>query len=875
MIFLAGLIGFGWYHSLQNKTTSDYFLGNKKLPWIVAMFSIVATETSVLTFISIPGIAYRGNWFFLQLALGYILGRVLVSIFFLPKYFSSGITSIYEILGERFNKDIQKIASGIFLLTRILADGIRFLATAVIVQVVTGWSLPVSVIVIGVVTLIYSALGGIRTIVWVDSFQFVLYLAGGLITILYIFLHSDNSAANILTGLGEAGKTKIFNFSGELLKDPYFFLSAVIGGVFLSFSSHGVDHMMVQRVLGTKDLRSGQKAMIGSGIFVMLQFGIFLLAGSLIFYYFDGIALQKDREFSSFIVDHLPTGLRGLLLAGIISAAMSTLSSSINSLASSTIVDWFGGRSSIRTSKIVSLFWASVLIGIALIFDESDSAIVIIGLQIASFTYGGLLGLFLLTKINRKFNSISLIVGLISSLLIVFYLKQVGLAWTWFIMISVLVNVCITFLVDIFIGGSFSKKFSVFFLTIIFILCILSFLKPSVEQEKPINSSLLTSILNELDKRYENIITKPEQYRTQILYTQIDRDGNNNPKFTNHIFGVRPDNYFYPASTIKLPVAALALEKLNRIDLIDKDTYINILPGSDKLTGVTRDLSSGSGFASISHYIHKLFVVSDNDSFNRLYEFLGRDHINQRLWDLGYAQTRIRHRLSLSLTDSENRYTNAFQFFKDSLTIYEQPTQIAELDLDIPFNDHLIGEAYFFKNKKINKPMDFSGKNYMSLVEQHNFLIQLIFPEISNSKSQLQLTQSDYEFLLREMSMLPRESEFPQYGEDYYDSYCKFFIYGNSKERMPDHVKIFNKVGLAYGFLLDNAYIVDFENKIEFFLSAVVYSNSNGVLNDDSYDYDTLTIPFLADIGRAVYEYELERDREFDPDLSYLNKIGS
>ena len=379
------------------------------------MFSIVATETSVLTFISIPGIAYRGNWFFLQLALGYILGRVLVSIFFLPKYFSSGITSIYEILGERFNKDIQKIASGIFLLTRILADGIRFLATAVIVQVVTGWSLPVSVLLIGVVTLIYSSLGGIRTIVWVDSFQFVLYLAGGLITILYILLHSDSSAINIFAGLGEAGKTKIFNFSGELLKDPYFFVSAVIGGVFLSFSSHGVDHMMVQRVLGTKDLRSGQKAMIGSGIFVMLQFGIFLLAGSLIFHYFDGIALQKDREFSSFIVDHLPTGLRGLLLAGIISAAMSTLSSSINSLASSTIVDWFGGRSSIRTSKIVSLFWASVLIGIALIFDESDSAIVIIGLQIASFTYGGLLGLFLLTKINRKFNSISLIVGLISS----------------------------------------------------------------------------------------------------------------------------------------------------------------------------------------------------------------------------------------------------------------------------------------------------------------------------------------------------------------------------------------------------------------------------------------------------------------------------
>ena len=839
------------------------------------MFSIVATETSVLTFISIPGIAYRGNWVFLQLALGYIIGRILVSIFFLPKYFSSGITSIYEILGERFNKDIQKIASGIFLLTRILADGIRFLATAVIVQVVTGWSLPIAVLLIGVVTLIYSALGGIRTIVWVDSFQFVLYLAGGLITILYILLHSDSSAVNILSGLGEAEKTKIFNFSGEFLKDPYFFLSAVIGGIFLSFSSHGVDHMMVQRVLGTKDLRSGQKAMIGSGIFVMLQFGIFLLAGSLIFHYFDGIPLQKDREFSSFIVDHLPTGLRGLLLAGILSAAMSTLSSSINSLASSTIVDWFGGRSSIKTSRIVSLFWASVLIGIALIFDESDSAIVIIGLQIASFTYGGLLGLFLLTKINRKFNSISLIVGLISSLLIVFYLKQVGLAWTWFIMISVLVNICITFLVDIFIKDRLSRNFSILFLTIIFILGIISFFKPKVEQEQPKDSKILTGLLNKLDKRYENIITQPQRYRAQILYTQIDRDDNNHPKFTKHTFGVRPNSYFYPASTIKLPIAALALEKLNRIENIDKDTYLNILPGPDKLTGATKDLSSDDGFATIGHYIHKLFVVSDNESFNRLYEFLGRDYINHRLWDLGYAGTRIRHRLSLPLTPEENRYTNAFQFFKDPLILHEQPSQIAELDLDIPFNDHLIGESHYYENKKINKPMDFSGKNYMNLIDQHHFLIQLIFPEISNSKSQLDLTESDYGFILREMSMLPRESEFPKYGEDYYDSYCKFFLYGNSKERMPDHVRIFNKVGLAYGFLLDNAYIVDLENKIEFFLSAVVYGNSNGVLNDDSYDYENLTIPFLADIGKAIYEYELERNREFEPDFSHLDKIDS
>ena len=443
-LFLAGLMGFGWWQSRLNITTSDYFLGGKTIPWIVAMFSIVATETSVLTFISIPGIAYRGNWLFLQLAIGYILGRILVSLFLLPEYFSSGVTSIYEVLGNKFGPEIQKVASGVFLITRILADGIRYLATAVIVQVVTGWSLPVAVLVIGIVTLIYSLLGGIRTIVWIDSFQFVLYLAGGLISIFYILLNMGPSAGDALTQLSEAGKLQILNFSGDFLHVPYSFISAVIGGMFLSFSSHGVDYMMVQRVLGTKDLESGRKAMIGSGFFVFLQFGIFLLAGSLIYIYLGGVEIDKDREFSTFIIEHLPIGVKGLLLAGILSAAMSTLSSSINSLASSTIIDWFKGEADLKKSRIVSGIWAIVLIGIALIFDEGDSAIVIMGLTIASFTYGGLLGLFLLSKLNQSFQPTSLILGLISSCLIVFYLKHIGLAWTWFILVSVVVNVGIT-----------------------------------------------------------------------------------------------------------------------------------------------------------------------------------------------------------------------------------------------------------------------------------------------------------------------------------------------------------------------------------------------------------------------------------------------
>ncbi len=449
VLFLFSLMAFGWWQSRLNTTMTDYFLGGKTIPWGVAMFSIVATETSVLTFISIPGIAYRGNWLFLQLAFGYIIGRILVSIFLLPKYFSSGVTSIYEVLGNKFGSQIQKVASGVFLVTRILADGIRYLATAVIVQVVTGWSLPVAVLVIGCVTLVYSLLGGIRTIVWIDSFQFVLYLAGGLISIFYIFTNMGIPIREALSDLNQMGKLQILNFSGDFIHDPFIFISAVVGGMFLSFASHGADYMMVQRVLGTKDLASGRKAMIGSGFFVLLQFAIFLLAGSLIYIYLGGAPIDKDREFSTFVIDHLPIGVKGLLLAGILSAAMSTLSSSINSLASSTISDWFGGgKADLKKSRIISGIWALVLIGIALLFDEGDSAIVILGLQIASFTYGGLLGLFILSKMKRDFHATSLIMGLIASLLIVFYLKQMGFAWTWFVGISVMVNISITFIIE-------------------------------------------------------------------------------------------------------------------------------------------------------------------------------------------------------------------------------------------------------------------------------------------------------------------------------------------------------------------------------------------------------------------------------------------
>jgi SSS family transporter len=455
IIFLAGSAGFGIWQGRKNKSSADYFVAGRSLPWVIAMFSIVATETSVLTFISVPGLAYRGDWQFLQLALGYIAGRFLVSIFLLPIYFKTGITSIYEVLGDKFGTKIQKLASAIFMITRVLADGIRFLAVAVIVQLITGWSLSTSILIIGFITLIYTYSGGIRSIVWIDSFQFFLYLSGGIISIIFVLINTDLSIINIINQLESQNKFQIFNLNWNLFTNPFAFLSAFIGGTLLSFASHGADYMMVQRVLGTKNLSSARKAMVGSGIFVFIQFCVFLFAGSLIFYYFGGMEMENDREFPTFIAQYLPTGLKGLLLAGVLSSAMSTLSSSINALASSTINDWVKKTRSLKLSRLVSIFWAAILIGIALIFDEGDEAIVIIGLQIASFTYGGLLSLFILSKMKREFRPISIATGLVFSILSVLVLKYFGLAWTWYIAFAVVVNICITYILDNIIKYNF------------------------------------------------------------------------------------------------------------------------------------------------------------------------------------------------------------------------------------------------------------------------------------------------------------------------------------------------------------------------------------------------------------------------------------
>ena len=454
ILFLAGNTLFGLWHGKSNKSNRDYFVGGHTLPWIVSMLSIVASETSVLTFVSVPGLAFRGDWSFLQLAMGYIIGRILVSFILLPMYFKEGVSSIYEIIGIRFGPGMQKLAAVIFLVTRTLGDAIRFLADGVVVQVVTGWSLPLSVMIIGVVTLVYTLSGGIKAVVWLESFQFALYLLGGILSIMFLLQSINMGIPDMVTSLTNSGKLTIISPDPHILTNPFAFFSAFIGGILLSLSSHGVDHMMVQRVLCCKNLKSAKKAMIGSGIFVFFQFSVFLLVGSLLSLFMHGAAMEKDREFAFFIVHYLPTGLKGLLIAGVLSAAMSTHSSAINALASSTVNDLLGGKSSLGSSRMISLLWAILLIFIALMFDAGDKAIIMVGLEIASFTYGGLLGLFLLSKSKRAFHPASLGIGLVASMGIVFLLKFLGLAWTWYISVSVLVNILVTTGVDM----SFFKK---------------------------------------------------------------------------------------------------------------------------------------------------------------------------------------------------------------------------------------------------------------------------------------------------------------------------------------------------------------------------------------------------------------------------------
>ncbi len=384
--------------------------------------------------------------------------------------------------------------------------------------------------------------------------------------------------------------------------------------------------------------------------------------------------------------------------------------------------------------------------------------------------------------------------------------------------------------------------------------------------------NVLKKLIRQNKERLGEVVSNPDKYEVQIIYTRIDRDEHNHPSFRTNTWHLNENRYFYPASTVKMPVAFLALEQLNKLSIIGLDRNSTMLTGEGHppQSAVDKDSTAATGLPSVAHYVKKIFLVSDNDACNRLYEFLGQRALNETLRQKTYEHTRIIHRLGISGFDAEaNCYTNPVAFYNGNRLLYFQGEVYSRFQPDFSPSGQLKGKGYYHDGKLVEQPFDFSKKNFISLRNLHDMLQAVLFPDAVPPQRRFDLTPEDYRLLYRVMSERPRESRWPNYA-DKSDHYVKFLIYGDQPEgfRMPDHVRIFNKVGLAYGYLTDVAYVVDFENGVEFLLAATIHVNENGIYNDDNYQYTQLGLPFLATLGRVVYEYELKRKRRHKPDLS-------
>ena len=384
-----------------------------------------------------------------------------------------------------------------------------------------------------------------------------------------------------------------------------------------------------------------------------------------------------------------------------------------------------------------------------------------------------------------------------------------------------------------------------------------------------ITHTFLVDLLKQHPDHFQNVLANPDN-KVQIIYTQIDRRKNGKPEFTDHYFNISDSSYFYPASTVKLPIAILALQKLNELKISGLDKNSTMISEADHSgqSEVYNDPSSPDGRPTIEHYIKKILLVSDNDAFNRLYEFLGQEYINNTLHKMGYNEAQIIHRLDISLSEDENRHTNPVRFFDTSgKLIYQKPSEASKLIYAT--RNTKMGVGFYRGSEIVNEPFDFSKKNRLSLTTLHNIVRSVMFPESVSRNQRFNLTKDDQEFLRRYMSMTPLESKFPFYdNENYWDTYVKYFLYGTEKNISKSGIRIFNKVGKAYGFLIDAAYIADFDNKVEFMLSAVIYCNSDGIFNDNKYDYDDVGFPFMKNLGQVIYDLEIKRKKKVDPDLS-------
>ncbi len=381
----------------------------------------------------------------------------------------------------------------------------------------------------------------------------------------------------------------------------------------------------------------------------------------------------------------------------------------------------------------------------------------------------------------------------------------------------------------------------------------------------------LEKLLQSKPELFGKILQHPTKNEVQILYTQIDRDEHNVPHFRSYSFNLNPKRYFYPASTVKLPTLIFALEKANQLKIKGiKEASMQTDSAYATQTKVSVDTSAENGLPSISNYIKKILLVSDNDAFNRLYEFVGREEINQKLKKYGLNQTRIIGRLAVGDAGESTKHTNPIEFYTGKRSIYKQAAQFDPNDYPMQLENMLQGKGYLDNHDKlVNEPYDFREKNVYTISNQQEVLKRLLFPEVYPKAQQFQLKREDYRLIYKYISMYPTESIHPKYIEpDYWPTFCKFLFYGSEKDAsLNPNIRIFNKIGDSYGYNIDNAYIVDFKNKVEFMLTAVVQSNENGIYNDNKYEYETVTLPFMKNLGQVIYEQELTRQKKYLPDL--------
>lgn len=437
LLYFLVVFYFGFHFAKNTQKEEDFYLAKKEIHWGFLMISLVATETSSLTFLSIPSLSYKGDFRYLEIAIGYIIGRTIVALYLLPSYFSGNTISVYEYVGNRFGKSPQKTLSFVFTISRLLGDGIRLYVSSLPIAFLLermGFSVSaemlgmLALLILSVVTIVYSVFGGFRAIVFTDVLQWIIYLLGGIFALTLILFHlSETSITSQIQHLETLGKWKVFIFDYNLTGDnSYFILFAILGGAFISIGSHGTDLMLVQRVIATNNLRSGQKILIGSGIVVLFQFLLFLCIGSLLYLFYEGNLVPADKVFSHFIINEVPSPMLGILVAAILASAMSTLSSTINSLSLTWARDW--EMDQWFSPRTLSLFFGILLFFASLIpyflVETWEKGILEMGLTIFSYTLGPSIAVFFLAKgkknlpISGSLFSIFFLLGILITILV-------------------------------------------------------------------------------------------------------------------------------------------------------------------------------------------------------------------------------------------------------------------------------------------------------------------------------------------------------------------------------------------------------------------------------------------------------------------------